>query len=242
MEKNEMLVKRFYEKNFKGELTKKKAIELAYADMSRRATGHTKQMKNVCVKCLVEEVFDKPFTFKSQEEFDDWHKKICEKLSEKLNTVNESFGRVGRAQKVINMAFKYLSYVDDTYDKVLPYCHMTLDSYTLEWYKSINKKWKRIEWSKIDNYDDYYSIQDYIRKYLDRGNVQYCICVGEKTTEKINLPNSPFEAEYIIWEGEKINSRYSELTKSLKTYRDTDRKNDEWLIGNLFDEVLAEYI
>ena len=105
MENNEMLIKKFKEQNFKGEKNKKKAIELAYADMARRATGHTPKMKEECVKWLEEKFFDEPFTFQSQEEFDFWHEKTCDELREVLNKHNNNFGKIGRAQKVINMAF-----------------------------------------------------------------------------------------------------------------------------------------
>lgn len=228
---------RFREENFKNEIDKKTAIEKAYADMSRRAKGHKSEMKDRIVKWLFEEVFNTAFDFNSQDDFDKWNKKICIELKERHG---ESFGRIGRSQKVINMAFKYLSCVDDTYDKVLCYCHMTLDSYTLNWYKTIDKSWN-LEWSNIDDYEQYATIQRNICNYLNNGSHKYSVKLGMINTKEIELPNCPFEAEYIIWEGEKINKKYNELIRELNKYKNQGKENDKWLIENLFDEFLIKY-
>ncbi len=223
---------------FKGDETEEKAIEKAYADMSRRATGHNEQMKTDCLAWLIEdEIFKNALNCKTQEDFDVWHKDTCIKLKE----IHKDFGTIGRAQKVINMAFKYLSCVDSEYDAILPFCHMTLDSYTLNWYKNnVRKKEQKApaEWSKIkDYYNEYYPIQEKIRNYL-KNDPKYSIRIGEETTKTIDIPDTPFEAEFIIWEGEIINSKYNELVKSLNKYKREGQKNDRWLIGDIFDTYL----
>jgi hypothetical protein len=76
---------------------------------------------------------------------------------------------------------------------------MTLDGYTLNWYKDIGGQW--VEWSKIDNYDEYFKIQMKIRNHLKNNN-KYCITIGDKTTKNFKISNIPFEAEFVIWEGE----------------------------------------
>lgn len=229
------LKNRFANEVFKGEKTKLTALEKAYADMSRRATGHTSAMKETCVTWLFEEIFSQPLEIQSQAEFDRWHKDTCEALKH----LHGSFGRIGRSQKVINMAFKYLSCVDHTYDSILPYCHMTLDGYTLNWYKTINRNWKAIEWSKIDSYDEYIAIQREIRRYLSN-NITYSIKIGNEETEKINLSTLPFEAEFIVWEGEIINAKYNNLIKGLKNYASSGKEKDHWLIGDLFARFLTK--
>ena len=100
----------------------------------------------------------------------------------------------GRAQKVLNMTFKYL-YCTDAFKREIklltPYLHMTLDGYTLRWYKDIvidyinkncQEKIKKnmiSEWSKMDNEEGrrkYIQMQIDIRKYLkDSQNYQYSI-------------------------------------------------------------------
>lgn len=230
---------RFGEIAFKKEKNKKVAIETAYADMSRRATGHTSELKKRCVEWLETEVFNTNLDFiNSQESFDAWHKETCEELKKR----HGSFGKIGRSQKVINMAFKYFSCIDGTYDHLLKYCHMTLDGYTLNWYKTIDPDWKKIEWSKIDDYDNqYFSIQEKIRKYL-KENSMYSVDIGGKLTNNIQLPEIPFEAEFIIWEGEIIKIKYNDLIKGLKKYEESLKEKDKWLIGNIMDEFLNQFV
>lgn len=229
---------RFSESVFKGEKTKQAAIEKAYADMSRRATGHKPAMKKDCVEWLLEEVFDKNLpNITSQEAFDAWHKKICDELKKR----HKAFGRIGRSQKVINMAFKYLACIDDTYAHVLPYCHMTLDRYTLNWYKTIiskDEKKNLKEWSKIDDYDNEYNpIQEKIREYL-KENRQYIGTIGKAESSPIALSCIPFEAEFVIWEGEIIREKYNALINAINKYKKEGKKKDNWLLGSIFDDYL----
>lgn len=235
------LKNRFSEDFFKGKKTKESAIEKAYSDMSRRAAGHKPEMKEKCVEWLSYKVFNTELPdITSEEAFDEWHKKTCEELKSKC----EMFGTIGRSQKVINMAFKYLSCVDDTYDHVLPYCHMTLDSYTLNWYKTIisEKEKKNLkEWSKIDDYEnEYYSIQKKIREHL-KDNQQYFVTIGSAESSSIALPTIPFEAEFVIWEGEIIKVKYNTIIKELNNYKNKGKEKDEWLIGQMFDDYLNDY-
>ena len=115
---------------------------------------------------------------------------------------------------------------------------MTLDGYTLNWYKDIGGKW--VEWSKIDDYDEYFKIQEDIREYLNSHN-EYCVTIGKKITKKINVSNIPFEAEFVIWEGEIIKSKYNAIIKKLDNYKINGKKKDSWLIDNLFDDYLQSY-
>ncbi len=237
MNQLELLREKFKSEAIKGKIGKKKAIELAYADMSRRAQGHTSDMKSDCVEWLLSEVFNEPLKLDSEDAFNKWHEDICEELKKR----HGGFGRIGRSQKVINMAFKYLSYVEDEDMDFLKYCHMTLDSYTLNWYKRIcSNPPKNIEWSKIDNYKEYRAIQDSIRKHLEN-SPEYIIRIGDKETSPITLPATPFEAEFIIWEGEKINERYNNLIKELNNYQSKYKDADKWLIDGLFNDFLKDY-
>lgn len=231
----EKLKERFTSGVFKGEKTKERAFEKAYADMSRRATGHKASMKTACMQWLEENrVFEKVLTCTTQEDFDRWHREACEKLKE----IHGNFGRIGRSQKVINMAFKYLSCIDNTYDSVLPFCHMTLDGYTLNWYKEIGGEW--VEWSKIDDYDEYFNIQEDIRNHL-QNNTEYSITINKKATKTIPLSNLPFKAEFIVWEGEIIKSKYNNIIKDLVNYKNKGKEKDKWLIDDMFDCYLQDY-
>lgn len=251
-----LLKERFGKSVFKNdsEKTKIKAIEKAYADMSRRASGHKPAIKEACVKWLNEEVFSSTLSIHN---FDTWHKETCSALIKKFNSVNPTFGTVGRAQKVINMAFKYFSCITNDYDDYLRFAHMTLDGYTLAWYKDVVMPWAKknnlkdvstlIEWSKINDYDGHYMlIQENIRQYL-KENQSYSVIIGQKNTPLLNLPRIPFEAEFIVWEGEIVKAKYDNLIKELSKYKtktkgkEAGRTKDSWLIGIFFDDFLKSY-
>lgn len=226
--------------------TPKKAIEMAYADMSRHQRDHTPAMKAVCVKWLTEEVFTESLQISN---FNVWHKETCEALIAKMNSVTPGFGTVGKAQKVINMALKYLSCISSQYDSILEQCHMTLDGYTLNWYKTdvLSGKCDNIQWSNIQQYDEYMDIQDNIRKYLEK-SPDYSIKIGTETaTAPAPLLDSPFDSEFIIWEGNIIKEKYNSIVKALNNYiqgsrgHQAGRQKDAWLIGTIFDDFLQEY-
>ena len=250
-----LLKERFGKSVFKNDSdrTPNKAIEKAYADMSRRASGHKPEIKEVCVKWLNEEVFASTLSIHN---FDTWHKETCFALIEKFNSVNPKFGTVGRAQKVINMALKYFSCISSDYDNCLEFAHMTLDGYTLAWYKSFVMPWAKkhghkdvsnlVEWSKINDYDYYMLIQTNIRNYLKEKQV-YSVKISKIQTPELNLPEIPFEAEFIVWEGEIVKAKYDNLIKELQNYKtksrgkEAGRTKDSWLIDSLFDEFLKDY-
>ena len=240
------LKKEFGEIAFKNKKkTTQTAIEMAYADMSKRQAGHTAAMKEVCVKWLVEEVFTDSLQIA---DFAVWHKETCENLIAKMDSVTPDFATVGKAQKVINMAFKYLSCITHQYDSVLDQCHMTLDGYTLDWYKTdvMSGKGEKITWSKITQYQEYMDIQTKIRDYLEQ-SPEYSVTIGGKTVViPTPLLDSPFESEFIIWESNIIKSKYNGLIQALNNYTQGVRgqipgkKKDCWLVGNIFDDFLRD--
>lgn len=251
-----MLKERFGTQAFANkERTVRAALDTAYADMSRRQTGHCPELKNVCIDMLVE-VFSDPAQIAGQD-YDTWHRKLSEGLVQRWNSVEKGFGTVGKAQKVINMAWKYLSCISNDYDEVLPSCHMTLDSYTLDWYEMVVKPWAKAQhrqvgrkvsaWSKIESYAEYLLIQHNIRDYLASG-AHYSISIGTQQTPQIPLSSLPVEAEFIIWEGQIIDRKYNDLIKLLEKYASENKElttgdnNDNWLVGTLFQDYLKGYI
>ncbi len=81
--------------------------------------------------------------------FDEWHSITCtfflqsiqnEKIYEKIH--------FGKAQKIVNMIFKHLYCVSwgkedkEDFEAYFKHCHLTLDSFTLEWFRrDVAKKW-----------------------------------------------------------------------------------------------------
>ena len=85
------------------------------------------------------------------ESFDEIHKKICVNLIEKCKErTNITYGQ---AQKIINMAFKYLYCCkhDSEMEERFKACHMPLDSFSLEWFK---RKFKEKFFSNPDSYSE----------------------------------------------------------------------------------------
>lgn len=156
-------------------------------------------------------------SIENQDDFDDWHKKIC---CEFCRIVKEKSGLVimaGKAQKILNMTLKYVFCFEDA-DTALnkfEYCHMALDHYTLElWFGHVVKPWYNDQkskdltngieiingmiasWSNLA-YDNeakskkdklsYIAIQKIIREYL-----------------KQQSDLTPFQKEFYIWKEEQL--------------------------------------
>ena len=193
------------------------SIAKAHTDMSRRASGHTPIIQNESVSWLKERfIFDSPFKYTSLSDFDNWHQTICIDYCNHMNSKGFSFIMTyGRAQKVLNMTFKYL-YCTSAYkahvEKIIPFLHMTLDGYTLRWYKEVVIKYFNdnrthgttklkvgdvSDWSKMNESGkhQYIDIQKRIREYLRIAiSYQYSIntaIIGEETQsdQKNNIIN-----------------------------------------------------
>lgn len=168
---------------------------------------------------------------KSQKDYNVWHKETCEKFKNNFNSkFNGGEIKFGKAQKIVNMSFKYLFCFDDSqqekYADKFRYCHMPLDSYTLDWFsKKVLPKYneckekdnkikagkiKETSWSSLEYGEEHeeYSyawIQNEIRNYLNSEDNQY---VDENGN---NL--SPFIAEFYIWPEQQLKSACNSFLK-----------------------------
>ena len=93
----------------------------------------------------------------------------------------------GKAQKTVNIAFKYLylfcNIVPDELHR-FTFCHFTIDSYTLEWYKRyVDSNCKVKNWSDM-KHNEYIEVQKNICAYL---------------TAQSKYPKERFRAEFEIW-------------------------------------------
>lgn len=160
----------------------KKAVEYAYNDAKRAFEGVDSKKKN-------NEDISTPLAEKIQSYFEEKinfnHQAFCDCF---IECFEDGYMKYGGAQKVVNLAFKYLYCFEDFrkehFDKFKP-CHMALDSYILGWCKRtifIEKDEKNV-WSKIEKYRKYNNIQKKIKKYLKHKN--------------LNL--NVLEYEFIIW-------------------------------------------
>lgn len=183
------------------------AIKKAYIDMSPRTfeSADSEDKRAISYKGktdLFDALADKFLKYMNNgpSDFDKWHNEICvyfiKKLKELLRDAGKKEGQAtyGKAQKIINMTFKYLYCYDDAAEHIEKFepCHMALDSYILNWYrekynenndKHLTKTGKNSlpAWSNLD-YEQYISIQKNIRGYCER---------------------IPIEEEFLIWYQQK---------------------------------------
>ncbi|MCR4616798.1 MAG: hypothetical protein K5669_01285 [Lachnospiraceae bacterium] len=216
------------------------AVNLAYKDAQRRMKNiDSKKRDNA--KAGVIQVINEYFENKApsdQEKYDGYHASICNawcNAFEQNGRLAEQ-GNYGKAQKIVNMAFKYLyCYYSNRGEKTdfFKYCHYTLDSYTLRWLNGCKGEGKPgflngdFKWSSNlipeKNLDGEYlcsqydEIQEYARKCVDN-------IFGEGW--------SVFEAEFFIWE----NVIYYDFLKEM-----LKRRNNH-LYEGLFNEDLLEKI
>lgn len=216
-------IKKFREKELKkyGELENEDAvfqyvIEKAYNDMQPRTiTGHGKipNLKSeACekVKSLFEEKVCGKQVPSDQATFDDIHKKICIGFLRAYNDrLSDNKQKYGKAQKIVNMTFKYLFCLN----KIAPlaidenwfeFCHMPLDSYTLNWYKETIDKKSKFTWSNLDD-KKYYEIRGKIEQMKEKGGM----------LKKYKVDNE-LKAEFIIWQEEKNKRVLKELESAMK--------------------------
>ena len=178
------------------------AVKKAYGAMSSRTLGrgklpgariHAPTLTTVLSTLANDFVdyFSKPAP-KTQAVFDDWHKTVCDKFLTNYNALLSSSGytrtaKYGKAQKIVNIAFKYLYLFCD----IVPgnpghftFCHFAIDNYTLKWYNGLPgyPKCSARNWSDM-TYEEYIEIQEKIREYI----------------RKIMTDKTPFEAEFEIW-------------------------------------------
>ena len=194
------------------------AVDKAYGDMTPRTIkGHTADIKPESTAALIrwfEEYFDsssprgEDFPH-NKKEFEDAHKEACGVFLKSFNEAARQNGvqeqAFGKAQKIVNMSFKYLYCMSWGKMRVskFTFCHMPLDSYTLNWFYRTEKEngtkiSKKETWSNLTP-EQYYSIADKIKSYVD--------------TQFSGL--SPLEAEFIIWPIEKSMVSLKELRSAI---------------------------
>ena len=199
------------------------AVSLAYNDAKRTMSGIKEADRDNALKDI-ETALWKYFKEKPVQnlahDFDKEHDNLCKIWCNSFENIDKEIGTYGKAQKIVNMSFKYLFCCKDAddYKEYFKFCHMPLDSYTLEWFKRDaeikwpeSKKGKKITISKIaswstledndsgfftkskDNKDtEYYSYHFYLKNIREH--------IDEKKYKKASGDAlSPLELEFLIW-------------------------------------------
>ncbi len=182
------------------------AVYLGYLDAARTFKG-IGDKKTPALDNLAESI--KGYFSLSDQDFDKLHESWCENFLNDLQDSKYEQATYGQAQKVVNMAFKYLYCCDGVDRSKFKDCHMALDSFTLNWYiREVLKVDKNIvdKWSKLDDVA-YKKIQTDIRNHL---------------TEKIVI-----EEEFIIWPDEILIAAALEFNNTFKKIKDCNYPKHE---------------
>lgn len=117
------------------------------------------------------------------------HEEWCKNFIKDTKKFNSYEPRYGQAQKVVNMAFKYLYCCDgaDKYKAKFEQCHMPLDQYTLLWLFIETGTWYR-EWSWF-NEEQYNEVEDKIKEILKKNILGKELVIWQCISDKkiINL-------------------------------------------------------
>lgn len=177
------------------------AVSWAYNDAKRTMHGITKDDREEAEDAIVKE-FKAYFTNPApcEKKFKESHIRLCNAW---INSFEDgsSLGTYGKAQKIVNMTFKYLYCCTniDNFENHFKYCHMPLDSFTLEWCKrniqeiEPNKigSWSKMKDEKSDTYKESKNIEKYSYHYYVARIRDYV------AINKIEL--TPLQLEFIIW-------------------------------------------
>lgn len=190
--------------------------------------------------------------FDGDKKFDDKYSDWCKALIDSYKTYLADGITYGQAQKIINMAFKYLYCICDRcrggekYKKKFDKCHMPLDSFSLEWFK---RKFKEDDFSNAESYpENYKKLPENLftkgeKKKLKAESIGAWSSM-QKTWEKSCIKEeypyefyahvikqyckensiTPLQLDFIVWSKmQKIMAAES----FIKTFKDDDKENKE---------------
>ncbi len=110
---------------------------------------------------------------KAFDEYTAWHRETCDEIVSIFcdTDVNLTYGK---AQKLINIAFKNLLLFKDANEELFTYCHTPIDNNVLRICREEAKiDCIRENWSGIDDYDYYLELQIKIKEYLNSNDNKY---------------------------------------------------------------------
>lgn len=165
--------------------------------------------------------------------FDDSrHKALCKGFIKGFNTAIDAINnfiktnfpleiteiatiKYGKAQKIVNMSFKYLYLFDDTFDEsgnckypqIFDHCHMAIDAKILDWFKKNDKNSVSnysVTWSNMD-YNEYQDAQKSIKTYCGQNsqsiqNSYWSAFPWTKSKPPFGNTTLPFYAEFYIFD------------------------------------------
>lgn len=150
-----------------------KAVNKAYLDFNRTirfencAQELRLRLKIEVTNFLKDEIIMMLEQIRCQEEYDDWHQRVCVHISKLYSTQGISFF-IGQSQKWLNMTLKYLYVLGyNEFSEVFSYFHIPVDNFIFAIAKNeLNIKKTKVAWSRIVHYSDYLNYQKKIREEI----------------------------------------------------------------------------
>jgi len=174
-------------------------LDRAYLDFSRTLHGigqlHNRASLHKEARDLVWTEVDKLRTNQpiiiDQGSFDSWHKNSCIQLT----NLYTSFGHImyiGQAQKWLNMTIKYIFTLGDKrllgFNHIYHLSHVPLDTIIVDKLRKYDAPKLTKRWSRIENYDKYFSFQQWIRS---------------------RFPIAPLDVEFLLWLGKDSSKHFT---------------------------------
>lgn len=147
----------------------------AYRDMNRtlhglRSHAAHQQLSNDAHTLVVQRLKDllRATAISSQSDFDAWHRQLATDLCSYYRDAGYASFSVGQAQKWINMALKYAVIFGDEripgISRLYPWLHAPIDNVVLNEMTLPDAPARKISWSRLTDYSEYFSLQRWIRK------------------------------------------------------------------------------
>ena len=168
---------------------------------------------NEGVPFLLKSYFDKAVPSDSNS-FDCFHEKLCIKLTDKFKGYNIDL-KYGQAQKIVNMAFKYLYCCKDIKENYnyFKYCHMPLDKFTLLWFGKISGIYI-FTWSSM-NVELYKKVEKSIRSYINKKYSNQRTVLDEEFDVWEEMKGKTFDLSY-----NRSNDKQREIIKKINEIKD----------------------
>lgn len=216
------------------------------------------KLKNVGFVQKFKDYFANSIIF-NENDFDKWHEEACNLVTKALGCYYKNW-EYGKSQKIVNMTFKYiycLSWNNVNRD-LFEYCHMPLDSYTLEWiYRVVFKTVTDNLTGKAPKKDLIPSWSSIKKGYRTKASEKYCYIEFVKWVREYFNSKScvffglcPLEAEFYIWKEIQRHMALESLCSQLvnkqvipKNFKEVSRanlKNKCTIVRDLLDKLISQ--
>lgn len=189
--------------------------------------------------------FERDIPYALQNDYDKWHHRMCDLFIDEITKSKiRSEVKYGKAQKIVNMSMKTVYCLNGADKKAqegyFQFCHMPLDSITLNWFRNyVAEDWFNVDkkrdqrikisleggplpkWSSLDFIDskDFNEYSKQINKYNKDNPYDYMFIVTmireyfDKQTKNPYHGLTAFEAEFYIWVETQYEMAAEALTK-----------------------------